>query len=89
MNSADNMIMVINRSGTAANNLKGLIEFMDAPDVRTATPTKWRQEIGDRRLEAVFVGPDISDNDIRGLVDDIGKIDPNIPIVMISEDQDA
>jgi len=89
VNSTESMIMVINRSGTAANNLKELIEFMDAPDVRTATPAKWRQEIGDSRLEAVFVGPDLSDKDIRSLVDDIGKLDPNIPIVMISEDQDA
>ena len=78
--------MVVNRAAEAADNLKELIEFMDAPDVRTSTPTQWRQEVGDSRLEAVFIGPDLSDTDIRGLVDDIGKLDPNIPIVMISED---
>lgn len=79
--------MVVNRAGTAADNLKELIEFMDAPDVRTSTPAEWRQQIGDSRLEAVFIGPDLSDKDIRKLVDDIGQLDPNIPIVMISEDQ--
>ena len=78
--------MVVNRAGEAADNLKELIEFMDAPDVRTSTPAEWRQEVGDSRLEAVFIGPDLSDTDIRGLVDDIGKLDPNIPIVMISEE---
>lgn len=81
--------MVINRAGTAADNLKELIEFMDAPDVRTATPAKWRQQVGDNRLEAVFIGPDLSDKDIRNLVDDIGQLDPNIPIVMISEESDT
>lgn len=88
MDNADSMIMVVNRAGSAAENLKELIEFMDAPNVCTATPAKWRQEIGDNRLEAVFIGPDLSDTDVRTLVDDIGKLDPNIPIVMITEEDE-
>ncbi len=86
MDNADGVIMVVNRAGSAAENIKELIEFMDAPNVCTATPAKWQQEIGDNRLEAVFIGPDLSDKDVRTLVDDIGKLDPNIPIVMITED---
>ncbi|MBT8067632.1 MAG: hypothetical protein KJO09_10355 [Gammaproteobacteria bacterium] len=86
MDNTDGMIMVVNRSGSAAENLKELIEFMDAPNVCTATPAKWQQEIGDNRLEAVFIGPDLSDKDVRSLVDDIGKLDPNIPIVMLTEE---
>lgn len=78
--------MVVNRAGSASENLKELIEFMDAPNVCTATPAKWQQEIGDNRLEAVFIGPDLNDQDVRELVDDIGKLDPNIPIVMITEE---
>ncbi|MGI9248799.1 MAG: hypothetical protein ACR2QI_07260 [Woeseiaceae bacterium] len=89
MHNADSLIMVVNRAGAAAENLKELIEFMDAPHVCTATPVKWQQQIGDNRLEAVFIGPDLSDKDIRALVDDIGELDPNIPIVMISEHYDA
>lgn len=89
MHNADSLIMVVNRAGAAAENLKELIEFMDAPNVCTATPVKWQQQIGDSRLEAVFIGPDLSDKDIRALVDDIGELDPNIPIVMISEHYDA
>lgn len=88
MNSADSMIMVVNRTGSAAENLKELIEFMDAPHVCTSTPTKWQQQIGDSRLEAVFIGPDLTDKDIRAVVHDIGELDPNIPIVMITEDND-
>lgn len=86
MNNADSMIMVVNRPGAAAENLRELIEFMDAPHVCTATPAQWRQQIGDNRLEAVFIGPDLSDKDIRSLLSDIGELDPNIPIVMISDD---
>jgi hypothetical protein len=81
--------MVVNRAAAAADNLKELIEFMDAPDVRTATPSTWREQIGDTRVEAVFIGPDITDKDFRTLVQDIGELDPNIPIVMISKDHDT
>ncbi len=86
MNSAESLIVVVNRAGIAADNLKELIEFMDAPHVRTATPAGWQQQIGERRLEAVFIGPDLSDGDIRTLMSDIGKLDPNIPIVMLTEE---
>ena len=88
MNSADSMIMVVNRIGTAADNLKELIEFMDAPHVCTATPKKWQEQVGDNRLEAVFIGPDLSDRDIRGVVTEIGELDPNIPVVVLTEDLD-
>lgn len=81
--------MVVNQTGSAADNLKELIEFMDAPHVCTATPAEWQQQVGDHRLEAVFIGPDLSDKDIRTLVDDIGELDPNIPIVMISNESDS
>lgn len=80
--------MVVNRAGAAAENLRELIEFMDAPNVCTATPAKWQKRIGESRLEAVFIGLDLSDKDVRTLVDDIGKLDPNIPIVMITEDDE-
>lgn len=87
LGSADSMIMVVNGTAPAAENLKELIEFMDAPNVCTATPAGWREQVGEHRLEAVFIGPDLDDKDIRALVDDIGKLDPNIPIVMIEDPQ--
>ena len=83
------MIMVVNRAASAAENLKELIEFMDAPHVCTATPTGWRKEVGEQRLDAVFIGPDLDDMEIHALVDDIGKLDPNIPIVMLTDRADT
>lgn len=83
MTPQNGMIMVINRAAGDAENLKQLIEFMDSPEVRTSTPGQWRKVAGDTRLEAVFVGPDLSDKDIRHVVDDVGELDPNIPIVML------
>ena len=82
------MIMVVNRGGLAADNLKELIEFMDAPHVCTATPKKWQEQVGDSRLEAVFIGPDLTERDIRSVVTEIGDLDPNIPVVVITEDLD-
>ena len=82
--SRDCMIMVVDRSGAHARNLAELIEFMDTPRVRTAHPGDWRQRLGECRLEAVFVGPDLSDADIRKLFADVGKLDPNVPIVMLN-----
>lgn len=85
MSTLDGLIVVINNSRQDANNLKQLIEFMDEPEVCTATPGDWRSTLGQRRLGAVFVGADISDGDIRNLISDIGEFDPNVPIVMLSE----
>ena len=89
MDSTESTIMVVNRVELAAENLKELIEFMDSPNVVTATPAEWQQRLGDSRLEAVFVGPDLSDRDIRALVKDIGALDPNVPIVMLTDTDDT
>ncbi|HNP63456.1 MAG TPA: hypothetical protein PKH39_05930 [Woeseiaceae bacterium] len=81
--TGEGMIMVINRTITDAENLKELIEFMDEPEVCTSTPAEWRSQVGQSRLDAVFVGPDLSETEIRSVVGDVGKLDPNIPIVML------
>ncbi len=82
----DCVILVINRLQAEADNLKELIEFMDTPNVRTATPAEWRQRLGDARLEALFVGPDLSSDEIDALITDVGELDPNVPIVMMQAD---
>jgi DNA-binding NtrC family response regulator len=87
MNSADSMIVVVNNRAATTDNLKALIEFMDTPQVCSAKPRDWRKTVGDRRVEAVFVGPDLNDREVRSLVGDIGDLDPNIPIVMLSESE--
>ena len=75
--------MVVNAGAAAADNLKELIEFMDAPEVRVATPAKWLEIANETRVEAVFVGPDLADEDVRKLLTGIGDLDPSIPIVML------
>lgn len=83
MSSLSALIMVVNHGQQDADNLRQLIEFMDEPEVRTATPDNWRAVIGERRLGAVFVGADLSDDEVRQMLSDIGDLDPNVPIVML------
>ena len=78
------MILVVNSGAEQAQNLKSLIEFMDAPDVMTAEPGEWRERVGDRTIDALFVGADLSPSVVDQLLSDIGSIDPNIPIVMLT-----
>lgn len=85
MTAQDSLIMVVDRDTAEADHLKQLIEFMDSPAVATATPKRWRERLGDHRLEALFVGPDLSDKDLNVLLADIGDYDPNIPIVLVGE----
>ena len=82
----DGIILVVNRQSDEAENLKELIEFMDTPCVRTAAPAEWREQLGEARLEALFVGPDLSADEIDTLLTDVGKLDPNVPIIMMQEE---
>jgi DNA-binding NtrC family response regulator len=85
MTSRNGIIMVVNDTPDDARNIKELIEFMDVPQVCTSTPDNWRSLVGGHRLDAVFVGPDLSDKDFRSFLDDVGEFDPNVPIVILSE----
>ncbi|MDX1498764.1 MAG: hypothetical protein R3176_02630 [Woeseiaceae bacterium] len=77
------LILVIDRESESAENLKGLIEFMDAPLVRTAGPDDWQEAVGGDRLQALFIGPDLDDAEVERLVAAVGRIDPNVAIVMV------
>lgn len=83
MPDRDTTILIVDQDRALAENLKELIEFMDTPDVLTAAPRDWRQRLGERRLEALFVGPDLSDNDLGSVLADLEKMDPNVPVVVI------
>ena len=82
--NADHLILVVSSSQKDAENLRGLIEFMDTPNVRTALPGAWRAELGTARLDALFVGQDLSSVEIDALLGEVGDLDPNIPIVMLA-----
>ena len=76
-------IVVIDEDQRLAENLKEVLEFMDAPHVVTAMPDDWRRRLGNRGLEALFVGPDLSDESLDALLCDLEKFDPDVPVVMI------
>ena len=84
MTGVEHVILVVNRSESAARNLKDLIEFMDTPPVVIAAPEDWRTRLGEHRLDALFLGPDMSDSEVGKLLADVGELDPNIPIVMLN-----
>jgi DNA-binding NtrC family response regulator len=77
------MILVINRTEPDAFKLKELIEFMDSPSVCVAAPEEWQERLEGHRLEALFVGADLSDTEVSTLLDSVGQLDPNVPIVMM------
>ena len=81
----ERLIMVIDGAEHRGAQLKELIEFMDTPRVCTAAPGEWRQKLGDHRLVALFVGPDMTNGDVRSLLGEIGELDPNVPIVVMQE----
>lgn len=85
MTGRDSIILVVNDSIDEARNIQELIEFMDVPKVCTSTPAKWRSMVGENRLDAVFVGPDLSDKEIRSVLGDVGDYNPNVPIVMLHQ----
>jgi len=83
MSTADRVIIVVDESEDRSLELKSLIEFMDAPSVRTADPANWHANLNDDRLAAVFVPRDLAKDRIRALLEDIGRFDPNVPIVLV------
>ncbi len=86
MNAGDKTILVVDQDPVLAEHLKELIEFMDSPSVVTAEPADWRERLGQRRLEALFVGPDLTADDVSVLLSDLRSVDPNVPIVMMHGD---
>jgi FixJ family two-component response regulator len=77
------MIILVNDAESTSRHLKELIEFMDAPSVCTATPQNWLEKAGEERVEAVFVGPELSRPDTDAVIEGVGSLDPNIPIVLV------
>lgn len=86
MNTGDKTILVVDQDPVLAAHVKELIEFMDSPSVVAAEPAEWRQRLGERRLEALFVGPDMSPDDVSLLLSDLRSVDPNVPVIMMQGD---
>ncbi len=86
MASSEQLIMVIDSAIDRARNLKGLIEFMDARAVRIADPGNWQTRIGESRLAAIFLRKDLAKKELDRIIGAVGELDPNVPIVLISEE---
>lgn len=86
MHAGEKTILVVDQDPVLAEHLKELIEFMDSPSVVTAEPSDWKQRLGERRLEALFVGPDLTPDDVSLLLSDLRSVDPNVPVVMMHGD---
>ncbi len=89
MTGNERLIVVVDSSYDRANDLKDLIEFLDAPAVCIATPGNWKSRIGDNPLAAVFLNECIPQTDIAALIENVGKLDPNIPIVLVDGERHA
>ena len=76
-------ILVVDLSADTAARVRDLIEFMDMPSVMTAAPGDWRSRLGERRLEALFIGPALSDEEVSGVMSELKAFDPNVPVVMM------
>ncbi len=85
MPNGDKTILVIDHDLTVSRHVKELLEFMDSPCVVTAMPSDWRERLGQRRLEAMFVGPELPDDTVDVLLSELEALDPNVPVVVMQE----
>lgn len=83
MSTADRIILVVDEQAERARQLKDLIEFMDAPKVRIVSPDDWQEGLTEIRIAAVFVNESMDSAKTTNLIKDIGRMDPNVPIVMV------
>lgn len=85
MTAGEKSILVVDNIRATTENVKELIEFMDSPSVVTAMPEDWLKRLGDNRLEALFVGPHLSDEKVGCLLRELKTFDPNVPVVMMRD----
>ena len=81
--------MIVGKSDGIAEQLKELLEFMEAFNAETATIDNWRSRIGDRELLGVFLGSDLTSTESERLVRQLGKYDPNVSIVVVEDRRHA
>ena len=87
VSTADRVILVIDERSDRAEPLKEMIEFMDAPEVRITVPEEWKQTLGNQRPAAIFLTEMVSPEKVREILEELGTLDPNIPVVLLSDDE--
>lgn len=89
MSEPERLIIVVDSHEDRALKLQAQIEFMDAPAVCTAHPADWQACVGDRRLAAIFLSGDLPEIERDNLLEEVGRLDPNVPIVMVDGSKHA
>ena len=85
----DRVILIVDNSIERSEKLKSLVEFMDAPCVLTSGPDECARRVADQRLAAVFVSRSLEKDRLTGLIEEIGRNDPNVPIVLVDHASNA
>lgn len=83
MTADDRVILIVDSSTERSEKLKSLVEFMDAPCVVTSRPKDCGKRIVAHRLAAVFVSTSLQEQRMNELIEEIGRNDPNVPIVLV------
>ncbi len=86
---SERVILVIDDELERAADLKGMIEFMDSPAVRISVPDEWQAQLGASRAAAIFLAETLPPDTIERIVQEIGNLDPNIPIVLMDKDKNG
>lgn len=78
-------ILILGEDPLMSDHVKELVEFMDTPHVITAMPADWKARLGDSRLEAMFVNPELSSETVCDVLRELSEFDPNVSIVMLEK----
>ena len=87
--AANDPILIIDADSQRAIRLKGMIEFLDSPRVKIATPDDWQSQTEGSALHAVFLGDGLSQDLVEQLCDDVEAKCHGVPGVVIEREQDA
>ena len=82
---ASRAVVILGHDQSVSAHVKELVEFMDMPHVITAMPEDWKLRLGESRLEAMFVNPDVTQDVVSSVLQDLSEMDPNVPIVMLGQ----
>ncbi|MEL7296429.1 MAG: hypothetical protein AAGJ86_02140 [Pseudomonadota bacterium] len=78
-------ILIIDADDQSATRLKGMIEFLDAPTVRVATPETW-EDSAQGSLHAVFLGNNLSSHQVEALCADVEARCAGVPVVVVEQE---
>ena len=82
-NAALAVILVIDSDIARAEQLKSMIEFLDAPSVRVANAEDWQTVAAEATLSAIFIGNGLAATAAEQLASDIQQSHPQVPLVMV------